>query len=670
MNVLLDIKNYYLQNHGLPFAQCKVEDFIPALKSSIETALENIESYKEDTQISYGAIVARLEEINDEIDLISSMFFTLNGAHSTQEIEDIAPEISTMLSSYSSAISLDEKIFARIKLAYENQKDWNLSFEETRILETTYKSFVRNGALLESSDKETLRQIDNDLGQLSVKFSSNVLKATNHYFLHITEEKELEGIPERVKNGYLEEGKRRNLEGYVITLQAPSFTPFMQYAQNRERREELYKGYLGRCQEGDWENFSVLNDILHLRQKRASLLGYKSHADFVLENRMAKKPETVTHFLQEIKKYAKPFAQKEFEHLKELFHQDFPDQEMKQWDTTYYTEKLKLKVLSYNEEELKPYFSMEKSIQGVFDLAQKLYGLTFNEVNHLSVYHPDVKAYEVKEANGELLGYFMGDFYVRESKKPGAWMSDIIAQGILFGEKRPPLISIVCNFEKPQQNEPSLLTLRDVETLFHEFGHALHGLLSKTTYRYFSGPNVHWDFVELPSQILENWVSEKECLDLFAAHYQSGEKIPASLIEKIVSARSFMEGLATLRQLNLATLDLKLHSDNVADTKNLEKKVNQEFSFFPESNFLIAPTFSHLFAGGYSAGYYSYKWAEVLEADAFNEFKKNGLFDKSTSQKFRTLLALGGTKDPEELYKEFRGDLPSVLPLMKRAGFL
>ncbi|MCK0202470.1 M3 family metallopeptidase, partial [Ornithobacterium rhinotracheale] len=596
-----------------------------------------------------------------------------NSAETNDEMQALAQEISPLLSEFSSDISLNKALFERIQKVYDSKPE-GLTPEQQRLLDKTYKNFSRNGALLSEKDQERLRQIDQELSLLSLQFGQNVLAATNDYVLHITDEKDLEGLPQDEIEAAREAAQAQSLQGWAITLQMPSYLGFMKYAKNRALREQLYRANGAKnFSENPFNNTENVLKIIKLRAERARLLGYKNHAAFVLEERMAQSPENVQNFLENLLQKAKPFGQEEIKKLSIYAKEKEGISELMPWDHAYFAEAYKKENFSLSDQELKPYFQLEKVIEGAFEIAEKLYNLSFKEVNDLEKYHADVHTFHVIKEN-EIIGILYTDFFPRAGKRPGAWMTSYRDGHYLHGEHRIPQISIVCNFTKPTAEKPSLLTFSEVTTLFHEFGHALHGLLANTQYASLAGTNVYWDFVELPSQFMENFCYEPEALQLFAKHYQTEEVIPQNLIDKIVAASQFMEGYQTLRQLGFGLLDMAWHTTHPEKITNLaqfEKEHLASTQLYPSvEGANISTSFSHIFQGGYAAGYYSYKWAEVLDADAFDYFKQHGIFNPEIAQKFYTLLSSGGTVDPMQLYTAFRGQKPSNAALLKRAGLV
>ena len=674
MNILLN--NFNTKHNTAPFSKIKNDDFKPAFITAIKEAKEEIQKIIENPNPpTFKNTIEALSFSGAKLDRISSIFFNLNSAETNDELQQIAQEISPLLSEFSNDITLNKDFFNRIKEVYENQNSFSSNTEQQTLLEKYYKNFVRNGANLSDKEKEKLREIDKQLAKLKLDFSQHVLADSNAFELLITDEKELEGLPKSAKESAKVLAEQKNKKGWLITLDYPSYIPVMTYANNRELRKELSIAFGKRgFQNNKNNNEKIVLEIANLRHQRANLLGYKTHADFVLEERMAENPNKVNQFLQDLLLKAKPAAKKEFEKIKQIAQKE-DIQDIKKWDVSYYSEKLKQQELNLDQEQLKPYFPLENVLQGVFKVAEKLYGLNFTESNEIDTYHKDVKTYEVTDDKGNFIAVFYADFFPRKGKRQGAWMTSYKNQWKKDGINSRPHISIVCNFTKPTSNKPSLLTFNEVTTLFHEFGHALHGMLANTTYPNLSGTNVYWDFVELPSQILENWAYEKETLELFAKHYQTGETIPMELIEKIKKSANFLEGLATMRQLSFGLLDMEWHGknpQNYQSVKEVENTIFSETNFYPDvPENAMSTAFSHIFPGGYSSGYYSYKWAEVLDADAFAYFKENGIFNKEIAQKFKDIiLSKGGTEKPMKLYKKFRGKEPGVDALLKRAGLL
>lgn len=669
------VEKFNTPYESIPFENIKQEDFKPAIEQAIEDAKNEINKIVQNTDPpNFVNTIVALENVGKKLTIISSTFFNLNSAETNDYLQSLAEEISPMLTEYANDIILNEQLFEKIKIVYDTTLKSKLSQEEVRLLDKTYKDFSKNGALLSSEDKNNLRQISNELAILSVKFGQNVLKETNDYFLHISESKDMEGIPESIKEMAKQEAENRNLKGWVFTLHYPSYVPFITYSANRELRKEIYTAYMQRaCKDNEYNNEDIIHKIVELRSKKAKLLGFKTYADLILQERMASAPKLVYDFLYDLLHKAKPFAKKEIQDLKNIASRDGIT-EMMPYDHAFYAEKLRQEKFSFSEEELKPYFPLHQVLNAAFDVAKKLYGLTFIEREDIQKYHSEVKVYEVINDKGKHQALLYTDFFPREGKRAGAWMTSYKGQFKTLSDNIRPHISIVCNFSRPNGEIPSLLTFSEVTTLFHEFGHALHGILANTTFESLSGTNVYWDFVELPSQFMENYVFEKEFLKTFALHYQKGDMLDEEKIDKIVASANFMQGYQTLRQIGLGLLDMAYHTDELTSDQGIEdfevEKI-KETQLYPHiKNTCISTSFSHIFQGGYAAGYYSYKWAEVLDADAFDYFKERGIFDKETASKFESLLSKGGTEDPMELYISFRGRRPQSEALLKRAGLL
>lgn len=669
------VEKFNTPYESIPFENIKHEDFKPAIEQAIEDAKNEINEIVQNTDPpNFVNTIVALENVGKKLTIISSTFFNLNSAETNDYLQSLAEEISPMLTEYANDIILNEQLFEKIKIVYDTTLKSKLSQEEVRLLDKTYKDFSKNGALLSSEDKNNLRQISNELAILSVKFGQNVLKETNDYFLHISESKDMEGIPESIKEMAKQEAENRNLKGWVFTLHYPSYVPFITYSANRELRKEIYTAYMQRaCKDNEYNNEDIIHKIVELRSKKAKLLGFKTYADLILQERMASAPKLVYDFLYDLLHKAKPFAQKEIQDLKNIASRDGIT-EMMPYDHAFYAEKLRQEKFSFSEEELKPYFPLHQVLNAAFDVAKKLYGLTFIEREDIQKYHSEVKVYEVINDKGKHQALLYTDFFPREGKRAGAWMTSYKGQFKTLSDNIRPHISIVCNFSRPNGEIPSLLTFSEVTTLFHEFGHALHGILANTTFESLSGTNVYWDFVELPSQFMENYVFEKEFLKTFALHYQKGDMLDEEKIDKIVASANFMQGYQTLRQIGLGLLDMAYHTDELTSDQEIEdfevEKIKETQLYSHIKNTCISTSFSHIFQGGYAAGYYSYKWAEVLDADAFDYFKERGIFDKETASKFESLLSKGGTEDPMELYISFRGRRPQSEALLKRAGLL
>lgn len=660
-----------------PFHLIAPEHFLPAVQAAIEEAQKEIESIKSAPLPTFENTIEALDRSGKKLGIISAIFFNLNSAETNAEIQKLAREISPLLTEHANNILLDQDLFLRVSQVHEQKESLSLSPEQKTLLEKTYKSFVRNGAKLDSGQADQLRKIDQELAQLSLKFGEHVLAETNKFVHFIENEEELEGLPEGAKEAAAQIAEEKGQAGkWAFTLDYPSYIPVMTYAKNRELRKTMFFAFNTKCSKGDdLDNQQVIKDILRLRNERAQLLGYESHAQFVLEERMAKSPKTVLDFLESLLEKATPKALADVEEVARFAEKLDGITQMQRWDFGYYSELLKKEKYALDDELLRPYFKLEHVINGVFQTAERLYGLKFIPNSSIPVYHPEVTAYEVLDQQGKFISVFYADFFPRSGKRNGAWMTSFKGQYQENGVDSRPHVSIVCNFTKPTKTKPSLLTFQEVTTLFHEFGHALHGMLAAGTYESLSGTHVFWDFVELPSQIFENWCYEKECLDLFAIHFETGEKIPEELIEKIKNASNFQQGYQTLRQISFGLLDMAYHSQepsSIQDLGKFEAEVMKKTDVLPRvEGTMVSTSFSHIFQGGYSAGYYSYKWAEVLDADAFELFQEKGIFDSETASSFaKNVLAAGGSEHPEILYRRFRGRDPKPDALLKRAGLI
>ena len=675
MNILTQV--FQTPYNSAPFSKIKIEDYPPAFEANIAAARAEIEAITQNPAApTFENTIEALEFSGQALDRLSSIFFNLNSAETNDELQKIAQEVSPLLTAFSNDISLNETLFARVKAVYDQCDKLNLTVEQATLLDKKFKGFSRNGALLAETDKAQLREIDAELAKCKLTFGEHVLAETNNYQLHITNESDLKGLPEGTIEAAKSLAKSKELEGWIFTLDYPSYIPFVTYADNRELRREISIAAGKKAfQNNEFDNQEITLKIAKLRFERANLLGYKTHSHFVLEERMAQNPDKVKLFLNDLLAKAKPAAQREFSELS-AFAKDLDGiKQLEKWDSAYYSEKLKQKLFNLDDELLKPYFQLENVLQGAFTIANKLFGLTFTEIFDIDKYHEEVSTYEVKDEFGELVAIFYADFFPRKGKRNGAWMTSFKSQSIKDGVNERPHISNVCNFTKPTETKPSLLTFNEVTTLFHEFGHGLHGMLANTTYPSLSGTSVYWDFVELPSQVMENWCYEPEALALFAKHYETGEIIPQEYVEKIKESASFQEGMATLRQLSFGLLDMAFHSNNPTEITNIkafEKEAFEGTTLYPDAaENCMSVSFSHIFQGGYSSGYYSYKWAEVLDADAFAYFQENGIFNKEIAIKFKdNILSKGGTELPMELYKRFRGQEPNADALLKRAGLL
>ncbi|MCD6328845.1 MAG: M3 family metallopeptidase [Candidatus Cloacimonetes bacterium] len=668
-------KSYNTPYDTIPFDKIKIEHYMPAIEEGLKVARENIKAIKDNkTAPDFDNTILTLQTSGELLDEVTTVYFNLYGAESNDEFKALAQKISPMLAEFRNQIMTDSELFKRVERIYKNQE--GLNAEQKRLVEYYYKQFIRNGANLSQEDKKKLEKIDKELSTLSPKFSQNVLKSTNAFELHITDEKEIDGLPEGSKEAAAFAAKKKGKDGgWLFTLQIPSVLPIFKYAKNRKLREKINRAYGARAFKDEFDNREILLRIAQLRQERAELLGYKTHAQYVLEERMAETPETVEGFLERVYSVAFPAAKKEVEEIKKLAKETDNIVDFQTWDSAYYSEKLKKIKYNYDEEELRPYFKVENVIDGLFQVAEKLYGITFKELNGIPVYHHEVKVFEVDDKDGSHLGLLYMDLFPRETKRNGAWMTNFKTQGFSHGEIRRPHVGIVANLTPSTDKKPSLLELSEVQTVFHEFGHALHGLLSDCTYQTLASPNVYWDFVELPSQIMENWTLEKEALDMFAKNYKTGEKMPDELIKKVKNAENFNKGMANIRQLSFGFLDMAWHAQDprkIDDVAAFEEKIFDKTRLYPKVDGTNSScSFGHIFAGGYSSGYYSYKWAEVLEADSFELFKEKGIFNQDIADSFRkNILAKGNTAHPMELYVKFRGREPDPDAMLKRDGLL
>ncbi|REG98159.1 M3 family metallopeptidase [Flavobacterium aquicola] len=675
MNILL--QKFDTKLDTAPFSKIKNENYLPAFQEGIKLAKAEIDAIVNNTENpTFENTIELLAFSGDTLDRISNIFFNLNSAETSEEMQKIAQEVSPLLSEFGNDITLNADLFAKVKSVYDQRNTLNLNVEQTTLLDKQYKSFSRNGANLPEEKKTKLREIDKELSKLSLQFGENVLAETHAFELHLKDEKDLAGLPEGTIEAARSLAKAQEKEGWIFTLDHPSYIPFVTYSDNRELRKKMAVAFGARCfQNNEFDNQEIVLKIANLRFERANLLGYKTHAHFVLEERMAESPEKVLSFSNDLLDKAKPAAQKEFEQLSAFAKEIDGIEQLEKWDGAYYSEKLKQQLFNLDDEKLKPYFQLEKVLNGAFTIAGKLFGLTFTEVFDIDKYHEEVITYEVKDKNNELVAVFYADFFPRKGKRNGAWMTSFKSQYVKNGINERPHISNVCNFTKPTETKPSLLTFNEVTTLFHEFGHGLHGMLANTTYPNLSGTSVYWDFVELPSQIMENWCYEPEALALFAHHYETGEVIPQEYVEKIKESASFQEGMATMRQLSFGLLDMGWHGQdptNITNVKTFETEQFASTQLYPDvKENAMSTAFSHIFQGGYSSGYYSYKWAEVLDADAFEYFQENGIFNKEVAEKFKeNVLSKGGTEHPMILYKRFRGQEPKPDALLKRAGLL
>lgn len=658
--------------NAAPFSRFTATDYLPAIEKAIGESLAQIDSITQNPEpATFKNTIEALAYTGLALDRLTAMFFNLNSAETNDALQAEAQRISPLLTDYGNDIRLNEALFKRVKTVYDQRENLSLTAEQQTLLEKTYKSFTRNGANLSLDDKERLRKIDKELATLKLKFSENVLAETQHYQWVITDKEQLRGLPDFVLEMLAQEAKKRHTQGWVITLDMPVYTAVMKYADNRDLRQKLFTDYHSRCAgDSPYNNEANVLRIAELRQARASLLGYPSYAAFALEERMAETPEKVMNFLSELLSKAKPQALKELEQLKTFSGlADF-----QQWDFAYYAEKLKQERYQIDDSLLKPYLSLDKAVEGMFAVAHKLYGLQFSPIEEVEKYHPEVQTYKVTDEDGNYLALFYTDFFPRAGKRNGAWMTSYKEQyRDEQGKDSRPHISIVCNFTRPTDTAPSLLTFGELTTLFHEFGHALHGMLSKVTYPSLSGTNVARDFVELPSQLMENWCYEEETLRLFATHYETGAPLPIEWVQKIKEASAFMEGILSVRQLNFGFLDMAWHTyphlEHLERVDLFEQEATKATQLYPLiEKMCISPAFSHIFSGGYATGYYSYKWSEVLDADAFEAFKEAGIFNTEVATRFRKEVLEKGSSEKESLlYKRFRGQDPTPDALIRRA---
>jgi peptidyl-dipeptidase Dcp len=659
-----------------PFPSILTEHFVPAIEAAIAEAKEEVQQIIENPEpATFENTLVALEHSGLRLGIVSGVLFNLNSAETSDALQQVAQEVSPKLTAFNNEIKQNEALFSRIQAVYAVRDTLGLNPEDSMLLERTYRGFVRAGAGLNAEKKARFKEIAVELSKLTLKFGENVLAETNAYELIIDNEQDLSGLPDDVKNRAGNLAAKKDHEGkWMFTLHAPSYGPFMDYADNRELREKLYRAYMSKSFKNDArDNQEIVKQLIRLRKELAQLLGYSTYATFILEERMAKEPREVLEFLTDLLQKAKPKAEAEVEEIRQFMKELGTTHELQRWDWAYYSEKLKKKKYDLDDELTRPYFQLENVIEGVFKTSEKLYGLSFKENAEIPVYHSEVKAYEVWNEVGEMVSVFLADFFPREGKRGGAWMTSYRDERKEGDQRVIPHISIVCNFTPSTPEKPSLLTFDEVKTLFHEFGHALHGMLADTKYPSLSGTSVYWDFVELPSQIFENWCYEKECLDLFARHYETGEPIPSDYIERIRAAATYHEAYATMRQLSFALLDMHYHHrEDVEDMdiSRMEREAMQATELFPSvEGANMSVQFSHIFAGGYAAGYYSYKWAEVLDADAFSLFQERGVFDRNTANSFKeNILSRGGTEPPMDLYVRFRGKKPTPEALLKRAG--
>lgn len=660
-----------------PFHLIREEHYLPAFKEAMKQGKNEIAAIiSNNDHPSFSNTVEALEKSGQLLGTISSIFFNLNHAETNETIQEIAREVSPLLTEYSNDIWLNPELFEKVKIVFNSDEKNTLSAEQQKLLEDTHKAFVRKGALLKGVAKERYREITKELSTLTLQFGENVLAETNAFKLHITDRKALTGLPDGALAAASALAKSEEKEGWLFSLQFPSYFPFMKYADNRELRQQMYMAHASRGNNNnERDNKTIIQKIVNLRVEKAKLMGFDTHANFVLEEHMALKPDTVHKFLHELLEASIDFAREDVKEVSKFANQEGLKEELQRWDYLYYSEKLKTTKFGLNDEMTKPYFQLENVENGIFSLAQKLYGLSFKINNKIEGYHSEAKAYEVFDEDGTFLSVLYVDYHPRATKQGGAWMTSFRDQHLENGDDIRPHISIVCNFTRPTEQQPSLLTFMEVTTFLHEFGHALHGMLSKVTYESLAGTSVYRDFVELPSQIMENWATQREWLQEVGVHYKTGEVIPEELIQKLIDSDNFQSGYAMVRQLSFGLNDMAWHTLSApfdGDVIEFEKKAIEKTELFrPIENLAVSTAFSHIFDGGYASGYYGYKWAEVLDADAFDAFLENGIYNRETAQKFRReILEKGGTRHPMELYKAFRGKEPSIEPLLKRSGLV
>lgn len=658
----------------IPFNEIETGHFIPALDIAIEEARGEIDSIanNSDSATFENTILAQ-ELAGKKLGRIATAYFHLFGSESDKEFQALAGQISPKLAKFGNDVNLNKELFSRVEYVYENEMN-SLNEEDARLTELSYKGFVRNGAKLSNEDKDKIRTLDEEMSTLSPQFSNNGLNATNAYEMWLDEE-DLDGLPDMIKEGAKMAAKSKGKEDkWLFTLQFPSYFPFMKFSNRRDLREELMKASVTKCNGGEFDNTHLCKRIAKMKHERAMLLGYDNFADYILEKRMAENQANIFNLLDNLYDACYEPAKNDLEQIKAIAKEIDNIDEIKPWDTVYYGEKLKQKLYDFNEDSLRPYFKSDNVVKGVFDIANKMYGLKFSKLDDVQTWHEDVNVYEVMDEDGSHVGILYEDLFPRETKRSGAWMNELRSQGMEDGEVLRPHVTFNCNLTKPTESTPSLLTFAEVTTIFHEFGHCLHGLLSNRKYTSVGGTSVFWDFVELPSQIMENWVGEKEALSLFAHHYETGEVIPDDLLEKIKDSKNFMSGTMCLRQLSLGYLDMAWFGEdrNVDNVEEFEWEAVKKTALMEKiPGASISCSLGHIFAGGYSAGYYSYKWAEVLEADAFEKFKEDGIFNRDTANSFRNnILSQGNMKHPMELYKAFRGREPKVEALLKRDGLM
>lgn len=668
-------ETYKTPHQTIPFNEIKTEHYFPAFQEAMKQHSAEVDAIINNPQApTFENTIVALEKSGALLNKVSSPFYNMLGSETNDDLQAIAEKVSPLVTEHANSIRLNEKLFARIKAVYLQKDKLSLTPEQQMLLKNTYEEFANNGANLSEADKAIYRELSKDMSLLTLQYGQNVLKETNNYSLLVTNKALLSGLPEDLMSVLASNAKTAGKEGWLLNLKATCYVPFMKYADNRDLRRELYMAYTTKCMlGGEFENIENVRKIANTRLKVANLLGYKSYADYELIDRMAENKDKVYDLLNKLLAAYKPAAEKEEAEVQAYADKNGAYFKLQPWDWSYYSEKLKDEKYSVNDEMLKPYFELEQVKKGVFGLATRLYGIRFTKNTKIPVYNPEVDAYDVTDAKGNFVAILYTDFHPRDGKRAGAWMSDFKPQWMEGNTDSRPQITIVMNFTRPTDTKPALLTFDEVKTFLHEFGHSLHGMLTKCTYQALSGTNVYRDFVELPSQLMENWASQKDFLDGFAIHYKTGEKIPQELIQKIIDSENFNTAYFCLRQLSFGYLDMAWHTIEKpfeGDVIAYEKQAMASTQILPMvPNTSMSTTFSHIFAGGYAAGYYSYKWAEVLDADAFSVFEKNGIFDKKTADSFRkNILEKGGTEHPMVLYKRFRGQEPTIDALLKRNG--
>lgn len=662
-----------------PFDSIRTEDYEPAILYAIEEAKKEVNAIIVNRAVpDFENTIVALERAGGLLNRVLGVFFNMNECNTSEQLQKVAEDITPALSAYSNDLSMNPLLFDKVKQVYDRRDDIPLTAEQRMLLDKTYKSFIRSGALLEGAEKEEFRKISEELSLLSIKYNRNVLTEQNAYTLNVRNKKDLAGLPKYAIDAAREEAKARGEKGWTFTLQYPSFGPFMMYAENRDLREQMWRAYNSVANHNNEnDNKEIARRIANLRLRTAQLLGYSSYAEYALEERMAQNPATVDKFLADLLEASMPFAKKDLAQVQEYANKNGFVGDLQRWDFSYWSERLKNEKYAMDPEMMKPYFQLENVKRGIFALADTLYGLKFVENDKIQKYHPDVMVYEVYDkSNDKFMAVVYMDFFPRESKRSGAWMTSFRDEyKTAEGKEVRPLIQMVCNFTKPTKKEPSLLTFEEVNTFLHEFGHCLHGILAEGTYSSVTGTSVYRDFVELPSQIMENFATEKQFLDMFAVHYKTGEKIPQELIDKLTDSEKYLAGWLSVRQLFLGMIDMQWHTITEpyeGDVIALEDKVSQKAELLPKvDGALMSTSFGHIFSGGYAAGYYGYKWAEVLDADAFSLFQEKGIFNREVSTSFRrNILSQGGKKHPMELYKAFRGHEPTNEALLRRSGFI